>query len=401
MTKTENIIERGQQTVMNTYGRFPYVFEKGDGVYLYDKEGKKYLDFVAGIAVNSLGYGNPRLLRRLQEQMERCMHTSNLYWIEAQVALAERLTEKSCFDKVFFCNSGTEAVESSLKLARKYGDLTSNGERYEIITMENSFHGRTFGSITATGQQKYQKGLGPLLPGIRYAKYNDFDSVLEQVHDHTCAILLEPVQGEGGLIPATSEFMQKIRALCDERDMLMMVDEVQTGIGRCGTLFAHEQFGIEPDVCALAKGLGGGFPIGAMLAKDKAAAAFHPGDHASTFGGNPMASTAGLAVLEEIEAQNLTENARTVGAYLHGQAETLAAKYPAHIKGVRGLGLMQGIVLNNPDELLTIRLEAGKRGLLIISAGHDVLRMVPPLIIETKHIDEAMSILDEAFAALG
>ncbi len=397
--ETRELIALGQKYVMNTYGRFAYAFEKGDGVYLYDKEGKKYLDFVSGIAVNSLGYGNEHLLQRLDEQMHKVMHTSNLYWIENQVLLAKKLVEKSCFDKVFFCNSGAEAIEAALKLARKYGSLKGKGQ--EIITMVNSFHGRTYGAITATGQFKYQKGLGDLLPGIRYAQYNDFESVLSCLTDETVAILLEPVQGEGGVIPADPDFMRKIRALCDERDILMMVDEVQTGMGRTGKLFAYEHYGIEPDVMALAKGLGGGMPIGAMLAKDKAAEAFHPGDHASTFGGNPMSAAAGLAVLEEFEDKRIVENAAEVGAYLADRSRELAEKYPQHIETVRGLGLMQGIVLNDASKILPVREEAARQGLLIISAGAQVLRMVPPLILQKEHVDEAIRILDSTLSALG
>lgn len=397
---TKDIIMMGQEYVMNTYGRFPYAFEKGDGVYLYDKEGKKYLDFVAGIAVNSLGYQNERLIAALEEQMHKVMHTSNLYWIENQVLLAKKLVEKSCFDQVFFCNSGAEAIESALKLSRKYGSMEGKGDRHEIIAMENSFHGRTYGAITATGQFKYQKGLGDLLPGIRHAAYNDFHSVLEAVTDKTVAILLEPVQGEGGLIPADPEFMRSIRALCDEKDILMIVDEVQTGMGRTGKLFAYQHYGVEPDMMALAKGLGGGMPIGALLAKKKAADAFHPGDHASTFGGNPMSAAAGLAVLKEFEDQRIVENAAEVGAYLQERTAGLAAKYPEMIEGVRGLGLMQGIIVKDPANILRVREAAGEHGLLIISAGSNVLRMVPPLIITKEHVDEAIAILDAAFVSL-
>lgn len=396
----QELVDMGKEYVMNTYNRFPYVFEKGEGAYLYDSNGKKYLDMVAGIAVNALGYGNERLVKALEKQMHEVMHTSNLYWIPNQVKLAKMLVERSCFDKVFFCNSGAEAIESALKLARKYGNMEGKGGRYEIITMENSFHGRTYGAITATGQFKYQKNLGELLPGIKYAKYNDFDSVLAAVTDKTVAILLEPVQGEGGLIPADPQFMKQIRALCDEKDMLMMVDEVQTGVGRTGKLFGYQHYGIEPDVMSLAKGLGGGMPIGAMLANDKAAAAFQPGDHASTFGGNHMSTAAGIAVLEAFEEDGILENAAVVGEYLQSKNAELAVKYPQYIETVRGLGLMQGIVLKDAANILPIREAAGEMGMLIISAGYNVLRMVPPLILTKEQVDEAFAILDKAFAML-
>lgn len=400
METMNEIVELGQQYVMNTYGRLPYAFTKGEGVYLYDMDGTKYLDFVSGIAVNSLGYGNEALIQNLTEQMRKVFHTSNLFWIEPQVKLAKKLVERSCFDKAFFCNSGAEATESALKLARKYGSMVGGPEKCEIITMQNSFHGRTFGSITATGQTKYQKGLGPMLPGIRYAKYNDIESVRELASkEKTCGILLEPVQGEGGVIPADPKFMKEVRDLCTELDILMMVDEVQTGIGRTGKLFGYEHFGVEPDVMALAKGLGGGMPIGAMLAKDFCACAFHPGDHASTFGGNLLSSTAGLTVLDEIDRQHLLENAAEQGAYLQKRARELAEKYD-FITEVRGLGLMQGIILKEAELVGKIRVEAAKRGLLIIGAGYTALRMVPPLIIQKEEIDQGIEILDQSMVAI-
>lgn len=400
MESMQELIEKGRQYVMNTYARFPYAFTKGEGVYLYDMDGKKYLDFVAGIAVNSLGYGNEALISNLNAQMQKVFHTSNLYWIEPQVKLAEALVERSCADKVFFCNSGTEATEAALKLARKYGSQVGGPEKCQIITMKNSFHGRTFGAITATGQTKYQKGLGPMLPEIVYAEYNDIESVRALASkEKTCGILVEPVQGEGGVIPADPAFMQELRKLCSELDILMMVDEVQTGIGRTGTLFGYEHFGIEPDVIALAKGLGGGMPIGAMMAKDFCASAFGPGDHAATFGGNFLSTTAGLTVLSEIDRMHLLENAQEQGAHLQERAKKLQEKYD-FIQEVRGLGLMQGIVLNEASLVNEIRLEAAKRGLLVIGAGYTALRMVPPLIIQKEEIDAGMDILDEAMAAV-
>lgn len=398
MESMQDIVEMGQKYVMNTYARFPYAFTRGEGVYLYDMDGKKHLDFVSGIAVNSLGYGNEALIGNLEEQMHKVFHTSNLYWIEPQVKLAKALVERSCFDKAFFCNSGAEATESALKLARKYGNLVGGEEKCEIITMKNSFHGRTYGSITATGQTKYQKGLGPMLPGIRYAEFNNIDSVRAIASkEHTCGVLVEPVQGEGGVIPADPGFMKELRELCSQLDILMMVDEVQTGIGRTGKLFGYQNYGIEPDVMALAKGLGGGVPIGAMLAKDFCAKAFQPGDHASTFGGNFLSATAGLTVLSEIDRLDLTENARIQGEYLQEAARKLQSKYD-FITEVRGLGLMQGIILKDAQLVGQIRLEAAKRGLLVIGAGYTALRIVPPLIIQREEIEEGLRILDEAMA---
>ena len=400
METMKELVEMGEKYVMNTYGRLPYAFTRGEGAYLYDMDEKRYLDFVAGIAVNSLGYGNKALIDNLQSQMGKVLHTSNLYWIEPQVRLAKALVEKSCFDKAFFCNSGAEATEAALKLARKYGSMVGGEEKCEIITMENSFHGRTFGSITATGQTKYQKGLGPMLPGIRYARFNDFDSVRKLAsREKTCAVLLEPVQGEGGVIPAQAEFMRQVRDLCSELDILMMVDEVQTGVGRTGKLFGYQHFGIEPDVMALAKGLGGGVPIGAMLAKDFCARAFAPGDHASTFGGNFLSAAAGLSVLEEIDRLHLLENAQLQGEYLQKLAAKLQEKYD-FITEVRGLGLMQGIILSDALLVGRIREEAAKRGLLVIGAGYTALRIVPPLVISREQIEEGMEILDQAMAAI-
>ena len=396
----QEIVEMGQQYVMNTYGRLPYAFTNGEGVYLYDMDGTKYLDFVSGIAVNSLGYGNEALINNLNDQMHKVFHTSNLYWIEPQNKLAKKLVENSCFDKAFFCNSGAESTESALKLARKYGNMVGGPEKCEIITMKNSFHGRTFGSITATGHTKYQKGLGPMLPGILYAEYNNIDSIKALASkEKTCGIMVEPVQGEGGVIPADPQFMKELRDLCTELDILMMVDEVQTGVGRTGKLFGYQHYGVEPDVMSLAKGLGGGMPIGCMLAKDFCAKAFQPGDHASTFGGNFLSATAGLTVLEEIERMDLVKNAAENGDYLQAKAAELAKKYD-FITEVRGKGLMQGIILTEAELVGKIRVEAAKRGLLIIGAGYTALRMVPPLIISKEEIDQGIAILDEAMAAV-
>lgn len=385
-------IDKGNQYVMNTYSRFPLTLVKGEGVYAYDENGKKYLDFVAGIAVNSLGHGNKKLTEAIKNQAESLIHISNLYWNIKQVTLAEKLVKNSVFGKAFFCNSGAEAVEASLKLARKYAVKSGSG-KYEIIAMKNSFHGRTFGAITATGQQKYQEGLSPLLPGIKHAVYNDFESLMALVDEKTCAVLLEPVQGESGIHPADKEYLKKVRELCDEKGILLIFDEVQCGVGRCGSLFAFEQYSVSPDIVALAKGLAGGVPIGAMLATEKASEGFKPGDHASTFGGNPLAAAAANVVIDEILDNGLLENVKKQGAYLTKKLTELKDKHSCIID-VRGMGLMQGIELDFPvKEVIAKCIE---KGLLLVGAGEKVIRFVPPLIVSTEEIDECIEILDSS-----
>jgi len=392
--KQNDLINQGQNVIMNTYKQFPIVLERGENCYLLDVEGKKYLDFVAGVAVNCLGYNNDKLTSNLISQMLKLYHCSNLYWNIPQIELAELLVKNSSFDKVFFCNSGAESIEAALKLARKYGKISHGQDCYEIITMEQSFHGRTFGAITATGQEKYQKDFKPLLPGIKYAEFNNFDSVNELVSKKTCAILVEPVQGEGGIRPAEKEFLQNLRNLCDQKNIVLIFDEVQTGIGRTGKLFAYENYDVIPDIITLAKGLGGGFPIGAMMANEKTASAFEPGDHAATFGGNPLACTAGKTVLNKLFNENIIKNAEEQGAYLKQKLLELKQRFSIIID-VRGIGLMQGIELNTPVE--NIIKKCMDNGLLLISAGTNIIRFVPPLIIEKYQIDEAMQILTEIF----
>ena len=382
-----NTFEQGAKVVMHTYNRFPIALEKGEGMYVYDESGKKYLDFVAGIAVNSLGHNHKKLVSAIAKQAETLIHCSNLYWTKPQVELATKLVENSDFDRIFFCNSGAEANESALKIARKYGDKTG---RYEIITMKHSFHGRTFGAVTATGQPHYQEGLGELLPGIKYAEYNNFDSLLEVVTDKTCAILLEPVQGEGGIHPAELDYLKKVRELCDEKDMVLIFDEVQCGVGRLGTLFAYQTFGVVPDAVCTAKGIAGGVPMGLMAATQKLADSFKPGDHASTFGGNPLAAAAANVVIDELLG-GLLENVKTNGSYLTEKLNELKAKYSV-ITDVRGIGYMQGIELSVP--VADIVKQTIENGLLLVNAGKNVIRFVPSLIATKEHIDEAMSVLD-------
>ncbi|MBR1736259.1 MAG: acetylornithine/succinylornithine family transaminase, partial [Firmicutes bacterium] len=292
-----NTFEKGKEYVMNTYNRFPIALEKGDGLYVYDENGKKYLDFASGIAVNSLGHNDKDLVKAISEQAAKMLHCSNLYWTKPQVELAEKLVKNSDFDKVFFCNSGAESIESALKICRKFGSKTG---RDEIITMYHSFHGRTLGALTATAQAHYQEGLGPLLPSIKYATYNDIESLKNTITDKTCGILLEPVQGEGGIRPADIEYLKEVRKICDEKDIKLVFDEVQCGVGRMGTLFAYQSFGVVPDAICMAKGIAGGVPCGVMMAKQDLADCFKPGDHASTFGGNPLATAAGNVVVDKL-----------------------------------------------------------------------------------------------------
>ena len=380
----------GEKYVMKTYSRFPLTFERGEGMYVYDENGKEYLDFVAGIAVNSLGHNHPKLVKAISEQAAKLIHISNLYYSRPQCTLAQKLVENGSLDKVFFCNSGAEAIESALKLARKYGSKTG---RQEIITMHKSFHGRTFGAVTATGQDHYHEGFGDMLPNIKYATFNDFESVKNTVTENTVAILMEPVQGEGGIIPAKKEFLEQVRALCDEKDILLMFDEVQCGVGRLGTLFAYQTYGVVPDVMSTAKGIAGGVPCGLMMAKEKVAEAFVPGDHASTFGGNPLATAAGNVVVDELLG-GLLDNVKEQGANLREKLEEVSAKHKDLVKDVRGIGLMQGMELTEPAGDYIAK--AIDMGLLLVGAGKYIIRFVPSLIVSKEDIDKAMEILDKA-----
>lgn len=389
----KDIIEKNNKYIMNTYKSFPIVLKEGKGVYVWDIEDKKYLDFVAGIAVNVLGYADEKYIEVIKKQLEKIHHCSNLYITEPGVELAEVLVENSEFDKVFFCNSGTEAMESAIKLSRKYGYKNKGKNANEIISMKDSFHGRSLGSLTATGQEKYHEGFGPLLPGIKYAKYNDITSLEEMVNENTCGIILEVIQGEGGIYPIELEYLKKVRDICTKRDIALIFDEVQTGIGRTGKLFAYEVYGISPDIIALAKGLGGGIPIGAIMAKEKFAQAFNPGDHASTFGGNPIATSAGKHILDRLLNDKVLENAEESGKYLRKKLEELKDKY-SFIKEIRGIGLMQGMELDiDTKEVVKNSLE---NGLLLVGAGENVIRFVPPLIITKEDIDEAIKILGKS-----
>lgn len=387
----EQVVEEGEAYVMHTYGRFPLALEHGEGVYLYDEAGKQYLDMYAGIAVNALGYNHPALTKALTEQVQKMMHVSNYYYTKEQVGAAKLLVENSIFSKVFFCNSGAEANEAALKLAKKYGK-SKNENKTQIIAMKRSFHGRTHGALAVTGQEKYQKSFMPLIPNVSYAEYNSIESVKELISENTCAVILEVIQGEGGIIPGSKAFLQEVEALCKANDALLIVDEVQTGIGRTGTLFAFEQFGIQPDVVSMAKGLGGGVPIGAMACTAKADV-FVPGDHASTFGGNPLVTAASQVVLTELVHNNLLGHVKEVGAYL--TAELLKLKDEVEcIKDVRGMGLMQGVELT--ISALEVEKKCMAEGMLIVGAGEKVIRFVPPLVITKAQIDEGIRILKKA-----
>lgn len=386
-----NTFEKGNEYVMNTYSRFPLVLTEGKGMYAKDSEGKEYLDFVAGIAVNSLGHGNEKLCNAIYEQSKKLIHVSNLYWTNPQIELAEKLVENSCFSKVFFCNSGAESIEGALKLSRKYAQLKGNEDKNHIITMINSFHGRTYGAVSATGQPKYQKGLTPLLPNISHVEFNNFEALEKAVTENTCAIFIEPLQGEGGIHPAQKAYLQKVRALCDEKDICLVFDEIQCGVGRLGTLFAYEYFGVEPDICVWAKGLAGGVPIGAMMAKEHIAKGFNPGDHASTFGGNPLAAAAGNLVVDEL-LSGVLENVKHMGEYLTEKLNGLKKNH-SQITDVRGIGLMQGMELSIPvSEVVS---KAMENGLLLVNAGPNIIRFVPALIVSKEDIDKCIDILDK------
>ncbi|KLU59892.1 acetylornithine aminotransferase [Peptococcaceae bacterium CEB3] len=388
---TSEIIAKGQAVVMNTYGRLPLALVRGEGSWVWDVEDKRYLDFVTGLAVNSLGYGHPAIVEAIQKQAEKILHTSNLYWIPNQIALAERLVESSFASKVFFCNSGAEANEAAIKLARKYAKKKYGEDKFEIISLKNSFHGRTLATLTATGQPKYQQGFAPLPEGFSYVEINNLGELEERVNAKTAALLIEPIQGEGGVFPASEEFLRAARRLCDQHGALLIFDEVQVGLGRTGKLFAHEWSGITPDIMTLAKALGGGVPMGAMLASEEAAQAFQPGDHASTFGGNPLATAVGCAVLDVMLRPGFLEDVRERALYFRQGLENLAEKYETG-ESVRGRGFILGWPLSKlGGEVVELCRE---RGLLVNCIGGKTLRFLPPLTVSKGEIDQALGILD-------
>ncbi len=389
---TKEYIDIAEKNLLHTYNRYQIVLEKGDGVYLYDTDGKKYLDFAAGIAVFAFGYGNKVYNDALKEQIDKIIHTSNLYYNIPATVAAERLVKISGLDRVFFTNSGTEAIEGAVKTARRYAYDKDGTTDHEIIAMKHSFHGRSMGALSVTGNDKYQEPFKPLIGGVKFAEFNNLDSVKELVTDKTCAIILEPVQGEGGIYPATEEFIKGVRKICDENDILLIFDEIQCGMGRTGKMFAHEYYGVKPDVMTLAKALGCGIPVGAFLTNEKAAA-LKPGDHGTTYGGNPLATVAINAVLDLFENTDILSNVNEVSAYLESELDKLVDEFDC-VTGRRGKGLMQGLILNKPAN--DVILKAMDEGLLVISAGAEVLRMVPPLIITKENVDEMITILRKA-----
>ncbi len=390
--------------VMTTYGRFDLALVKGSGCQVWDDQGKEYLDFVAGIATCTLGHAHPAMVMAATQQMQQLTHVSNLYYIPVQGALAKWLVEHSCADRVFFCNSGAEANEGAIKLARKYGHTRLGISDPVIITAEASFHGRTMATITATGQPKYQKNFSPLVPGFHYVPYNDLEAMkaaLTKLSGRVAAIMLEPLQGEGGVNPGQKEYFQQVRQLCDQNRILLMLDEVQTGMARTGKYWGYENLGIEPDVFTSAKGLGGGVPIGALLCKESCNV-FQPGDHASTFGGNPLACAVALSVCQTVECKNLLDNAATQGDRLRAGLQALVTKYPEHLLEVRGWGLIDGLELQADSAIAAgdVVKAAMAQGLLLVPAGPKVVRFVPPLIVTTEEIDRALLLVDTALTML-
>ena len=385
--KTSECIQKSEQYLLHTYNRAPVVWERGEGVRLDDADGKEYLDFAAGIAVYALGYGNPAYREALKDQIDKIIHTSNLYYNVPQAEAAEKLVKASGMSKVFFTNSGTEAIEGAIKAARKYAYLRDGSTDHEIIAMRQSFHGRSLGALSVTGNDHYQEPFKPLIGGIRFADFNDLDSVKAQITDKTCAIILETVQGEGGIFPGTREFLEGIRKLCDERDILMILDEIQCGMGRTGSMFAWQEYGVKPDIMTCAKALGCGIPVGAFVLNEKTAEhSLVPGDHGTTYGGNPLACRAVSTVFDLFESLEIVEHVRKITPYLEQKLEGLVQKYDC-FSGRRGKGLMQGLMVEGRP-VGEIVGNALKNGLVVISAENNVLRLVPPLIIAEKDVDE-------------
>lgn len=385
-------MKESEESILHTYNRFPVVFEKGQGCYLYDSEGKEYLDFAAGIAVNSLGYHYPGYDEALKDQIDKLMHISNLYYNEPIIEAGAKLVKASKMSKAFFTNSGTEAIEGALKAAKKYAYVRDGHADHEIIAMNHSFHGRSIGALSVTGNKHYQEPFEPLLPGVKFADFNDLDSVKALINDKTCAIIFETVQGEGGIYPATEAFIKGVRALCDEHDILLILDEIQCGMGRTGEMFAWQHYGVKPDIMTSAKALGCGVPVGAFLMTERVAEkSLAPGDHGTTYGGNPFVGAAVDKVLEMMERDHITEHVKKVAPYLEKKIDELVAKYD-FLTERRGMGLMQGVVCEKPvGQIAAKALEAG---LIVITAGSNVLRFVPPLIIEEKDVDEMISRLE-------
>ena len=389
---TDELIALSDKYIMSTYKRFPIVLVRGSGARVWDSNGKEYLDFVAGIAVCSLGHSHPKVVEAIKKQVEILTHVSNLYHMEPQILYARQLMENSFAHKAFFCNSGAEANEAAIKLARKYAYENTGKGKYELITMKDSFHGRTMATVTATGQTKFQVGFAPLLEGFKYVPFDNISALSDAITDKTCGVMLEPIQGEGGVKIPDDKYLSEVRRICDEKGILMILDEIQVGMGRTGTLFAYEHYKVKPDIVTLAKAVGNGFPIGVMMATDRVASAFQPGSHASTFGGNPLAMAAALATLETIMNDGILENVRKVGAYFIKRLHEMKNK-SSIIKDIRGRGLIIGIEISiEGSQIVNACMD---RGLLINCVGGNVLRFVPPLTITEKDVNAAVAILGE------
>lgn len=391
MQSMQEYIEEAEKALLHTYNRYQIVLDKGQGVHLYDLEGKQYLDFCAGIAVFALGYHNERYNDALKAQIDKLIHTSNYYYNAPAIEAAKKLKKVSGMDRVFFTNSGAEAVEGAIKAARKYAYLKDGSYDHEIIALEHSFHGRTFGALSVTGNPKYREAFQPMIGNIRFGRMNDFDSILEQVTDKTCAIIFETVQGEGGIYPAEESFMKQVKALCEEKDILLILDEIQCGMGRTGEMFAWQRYGVKPDIMTTAKALGCGVPVGAFLMTEKVSEnSLVSGDHGTTYGGNPLAAAAINIVLDLFEENHIIDNVKVAGSYLEEKLDGLVSEYDL-IETRRGLGLMQGLVLRRPaGDIITKALE---KGLVLINAGTNIIRFVPPLIITKENIDDMIVIL--------
>lgn len=395
MKSTHEYMETSEQYVLRTYNRFPIVLEKGEGVYLYDTDGKQYLDFAAGIAVFGLGYHYPGYDEALKGQIDQLIHTSNLFYNVPMGEAAEKLVKASGMNKVFFTNSGTEAIEGAIKAARKYAYLKDGRTDHEIIAMNHSFHGRSVGALSVTGNPHYQEAFKPLMGGVRFADFNDLDSVKAQVTDRTCAVILETIQGEGGIYPADEAFLKGVKALCEEKDILLILDEIQCGMGRTGSMFAWQEYGVKPDIMTCAKALGCGIPVGAFVLNEKtAAASLVPGDHGTTYGGNPLACQAVSTVLDIFAKDDIPGHVKALAPYLEERLDALVEKHGC-LAARRGKGFMQGLVVNGKPVGEVVK-KALENGLIVISAGSDVLRLVPPLVIEKKHIDEMIEKLEKS-----
>lgn len=390
MYKVKQYIDEAEKVLMHTYNRYKVVLDHGKGMYLYDVEGKEYLDFVSGIGVFALGYNNKQYNETLKKQVDTLLHTSNYFYSIPTLEAAKKLTKVSGMDRVFFTNSGAEAIEGAIKLARKYFYKKKGKAGGEIISMEHSFHGRSMGALSVTGTKKYREAFEPLIGGVRFATFNNLDSVKENINDNTCAVIMEPVQGEGGIYPSTEEFINGVRRLCDEKGILLIFDEIQCGMGRTGSMFSYQSYDIKPDIMTCAKALGCGVPVGAFAATEDVAQAFEPGDHGTTYGGNPFVGAAVNKVLDIFEEENVIDNVKIIGKYLSTKLDEIMQKYSI-ITEHRGRGLMQGLEFTIPVN--DIIANALNKGLILISAGKNVIRFMPPLILEKNHVDDMIDIL--------